>query len=59
LYFSITGKGKSKAHKVDISPEEIEEVINYDKMMSQFDEALELLKQEYIKQLSLRTNVGE
>lgn len=52
------GKGRSKAHKVDLSPEEIEEVINYDKMMSQFDEALEHLKQEYIKQLSLRTNVG-
>ncbi|XP_064649710.1 ribosome-recycling factor, mitochondrial-like isoform X1 [Lineus longissimus] len=50
--------GKGKVHKVDLSPEEIEEVINYDKMVSHFDDALEHLKQEYIKQLSLRTNIG-
>ncbi|XP_027228567.2 ribosome-recycling factor, mitochondrial [Penaeus vannamei] len=49
------GKGKQKVH---LSDREMEEVVNVEQMRNQYAQTLENLKQEYIKNLSLRTAVG-
>lgn len=51
--FTIAGK-----QKVHLSDREMEEVVNVEQMRNQYAQTLENLKQEYIKNLSLRTAVG-
>lgn len=51
-------KGKGKAAKAHVSEEEMEEVLNVEQMMSHFATIVESLKQDYIKNLSLRSSAG-
>ncbi|XP_042877004.1 ribosome-recycling factor, mitochondrial-like [Penaeus japonicus] len=51
-------KGKGKHNKVHLSDSEMAEVVNVEQMRNQYEQTLENLKQEYIKNLSLRTAVG-
>ncbi|KAK7069221.1 hypothetical protein SK128_011840 [Halocaridina rubra] len=51
-------KGKDKQTKVHISDEEMSEVVNVTQMRNQFAAILEHLKEEYIKNLTLRTSAG-
>jgi len=50
--------GLSAAAKAVLSNEELNEVIDYDNMIQQMEDALELLRNEYTEQLSLRTSVN-
>ncbi|XP_037783900.1 ribosome-recycling factor, mitochondrial-like [Penaeus monodon] len=49
------GKGKQKVH---LSDAEMEQVVNVEQMRNQYAQTLENMKEEYIKNLSLRTAVG-
>ncbi|XP_042235918.1 ribosome-recycling factor, mitochondrial-like [Homarus americanus] len=51
-------KSKDKKTKVHLSDEEMSEVLNVTHMRNQFSETVENLKQDYIKNLSLRTSAG-
>jgi len=51
------GKGK-KAKNINVSDEEMEELINVDKMRDQFDGAVSNLRDEYIQNLTIRTSLG-
>lgn len=51
-------KEKSKKYKVHINEEEIAELISVNALKHRLDTLVEELKQEYVKQLSLRTSVG-
>ena len=55
LCIFVTGK---KSSKVELSNEELNEIIDHNKMEHQMELALGHLKQEYIEQLSLRTSSG-
>lgn len=48
----------AKAAKANVSVEEMEEVVNVEHMMNQFSSIVEALKQDYIKNLSLRSAAG-
>ena len=39
---------------MNLSPEELNEIVNFEKMKSQMDMALEHMKQEYYTQLTIR-----
>ncbi|XP_076249442.1 mitochondrial ribosome recycling factor 1 [Calliopsis andreniformis] len=52
------GKEKKKLHPVQVNLSEIAELTNVDRMVSQFDKAVEDFKDQLIKHVSLRTNVG-
>ncbi|KAG7178049.1 Ribosome-recycling factor-like [Homarus americanus] len=52
---SVTLYKKTKVH---LSDEEMSEVLNVTHMRNQFSETVENLKQDYIKNLSLRTSAG-
>ncbi|KAK2150053.1 hypothetical protein NP493_2848g00000 [Ridgeia piscesae] len=48
-------KGKKDGKPaVNLSPEELNEIVNFEKMKSQMDMALEHMKQEYYTQLTIR-----
>lgn len=51
-------KGKGKQSKVHVSDEEMTEVVNVSQLREQFANIIEKLKEEYIKNLTLRTAVG-
>ena len=55
IILSASKKGKPK---VELSHDELNSVVDYDKMCEQLDLAVEHLKQDYIEQLSLRTSAG-
>lgn len=57
-YAKKKDKGGKKAKKVTLSAEELSEIINHDKMIVEMDHVIELLKQDYIRQLSVRSNLG-
>nr|XP_053646045.1 ribosome-recycling factor, mitochondrial-like [Cherax quadricarinatus]XP_053646046.1 ribosome-recycling factor, mitochondrial-like [Cherax quadricarinatus] len=50
--------GKDKKAKVHLSDSELSELVNVTKMKEEFSDIVENLKQEYIKNLSLRTSAG-
>ena len=43
---------------MNLSPEELNEIVNFEKMKSQMDMALEHMKQEYLTQLTIRNTSG-
>ena len=43
---------------MNLSPEELNEIVNFEKMKSQMDMALEHMKQEYFTQLTIRNTSG-
>ncbi|CAK9825292.1 Ribosome-recycling factor, mitochondrial [Anthophora retusa] len=49
---------KEKKTVVHVDPREIAELVRIERMMSQYDEAIENFKDQMTKQLSLRTRVG-
>ncbi|XP_063850608.1 ribosome-recycling factor, mitochondrial-like isoform X2 [Scylla paramamosain] len=51
-------KGKAKQQKAVVSEEEMNEVVNVDKMREHLSQLVEALKQDYIKTLSIRTAAG-
>ncbi|XP_064082089.1 ribosome-recycling factor, mitochondrial-like [Macrobrachium nipponense] len=51
-------KGKGKQSKVHVSDEEMTEVVNVSQLREQFANIIEKLKEEYIKNLTLRTAIG-
>ncbi|XP_068206757.1 ribosome-recycling factor, mitochondrial [Palaemon carinicauda] len=51
-------KGKGKQAKVHVSDEEMSEVINVTQLREQFANIVGKLKEEYIKNLTLRTSAG-
>ncbi|KAK2173213.1 hypothetical protein NP493_892g01019 [Ridgeia piscesae] len=52
-------KGKKDGKPaVSLSPEELNEIVNFEKMKSQMDMALEHMKQEYFTQLTIRNTSG-
>ncbi|KAK3862698.1 hypothetical protein Pcinc_031456 [Petrolisthes cinctipes] len=51
-------KGKNKQTKVHVTEAEMSELVNVTKMNDQFSQLVEDLKQDYIKNLSLRTAAG-
>ncbi|KAK2191536.1 hypothetical protein NP493_52g02019 [Ridgeia piscesae] len=52
-------KGKKDGKPaVNLSPKELNEIVNFEKMKSQMDMALEHMKQEYFTQLTVRNTSG-
>ena len=43
---------------MNLSPEELNEIVNFEKMKSQMDIALEHMKQEYFRQFTIRNTSG-
>lgn len=52
------GGKKTSQPRVEVSQEELNRVINYDKYKQQMQMIVENLKREYIEQLSIRSSVG-
>ena len=53
------GKKSGHHHHPDVSDEEMAEFVNINQMYKQMDHVLDVLKEEYMKNVSLRVNVGE
>ena len=43
---------------MSLSTDELNSVVNYDKMVAQFQKVVEQLQRDYVTQLSLRTTAG-
>lgn len=52
------GKDKNKQKAQHIDYNEMEQVIDVDKLTSQFEKAIEILKNNFVKYLSIRSTVG-
>lgn len=51
--------GKKKGGHVDISAEEINEVVNGDRLLQEMQAAVAQLKEDFVKTVAVRTNVGK
>ncbi len=51
-------KGKGGKPHVELSADEMTEVIDLNKMKAQMEASISKLKQDYAEQLTLRTNIG-
>lgn len=52
------GKDKKKAVKVEINPTQMSELVNVDKLKERCNEAIEKMKEDFAKNLSLRSTTG-
>lgn len=51
-------KEKGKPSKVEVNEEQLSSVVNLEKLKGQMDKSLETLKEEFVKNLSLRSSTG-
>lgn len=54
----MSKKGHATAMKISLSHEELNDVVDYERMTQLMEAALEHLRKEYAEQLSLRTSVN-
>ena len=54
----LSKKGKIEKPSVELSPEELNEVISFDKLKQQMEMTVDHLRKEYAEQLTLRTSIS-